>query len=61
MSCDEMSLKELDYIQLKNILIELKESARRVYLYEDSMIEEYRSMAEYHKNEIVDTLLSLDL
>lgn len=43
------------------ILKVLKEDANTVLRYEDSVYKDYRNVAEYHKNEIVETLANLEL
>ena len=43
------------------ILKELKESAKTIEAYEDNIFEDYRNMAKYEIQEMIDTLLELDL
>lgn len=57
----KISIKELEYERLKNILIELQEYAKYVDIYEDSCIDDYRNMAEVYKRDILDTLIELEL
>ena len=61
MAVIEMSIKELEYERLKNILIELKESAKCIDEYEDSVYADYRNLAESYKRDIIDTLLALEI
>lgn len=56
-----ISLKEMEYERLKAVLENLKELAETVEENEDSVIEDYRNVAESAKREIVDTLLELKL
>ena len=61
MAVIEMSIKEIEYERLKAVLEDLKESARYIDEYEDSIYADYRNMAESYKREIIDTLLALEL
>ena len=61
MSVIEMSMKEMEYERLKAVLEDLKESAECIDKYENSVYEDYRSLAESLKREIIDTLLELEL
>lgn len=56
----KLSMKEIEYERLKTVLEELKETAECVDRYEDSVFEDYRSLAESCKREIIDTLLMLE-
>lgn len=61
MAVIEMSLKELEYERLKDVLIELKSLAKNVYLYEDSLLDTPREIAKHDKQEIIDILLALEI
>lgn len=61
MALIEMSLKELEYERLKDVLIELKSLAKNVYLYEDSLLDTPREIAKHDKQEIIDILLALEI
>lgn len=61
MAVIEMSIKEMEYERLKAILEDLKETAKCVDEYEDSVFADYRNLAENYTREIIDTLLALEL
>ena len=56
-----MSIKEMEYERLKAVLEDLKETAKCVDEYEDSVFADYRNLAESYTREIIDTLLALEL
>ena len=61
MAVIKISMKEIEYERLKTILLDLKESAKYIDEYEDSVYGDYRNLAERYKREIIDTLLALEL
>lgn len=61
MAVIEMSMKEIEYERLKEVLKDLKESAKCVDEYENSVYAEYRILAEIYKTEIINTLLILEI
>ena len=61
MAVIEMSIKEMEYERLKAVLEDLKETAKCVDEYEDSVFADYRNLAESYTREIIDTLLALEL
>ena len=54
-------LVETEYERLKAALEGLKETAKCIDEYEDSVYADYRNLAESYKREIIDTLLRLEL
>lgn len=61
MAVIEISVKELEYERLKSVLEDLKEAAKCVDKYEDSVYADYCNLAESYTREIIDTLLELEL
>lgn len=61
MAVIKLSMKEIEYERLKAVLEDLKEAARCVDEYEDSVYADYRNLAESYTREIIDTLLALEL
>ena len=61
MAAIEISIKELEYERLKTILENLKDLAESVDAYEDDIFEDYRQIARYNMQEIIDTLLALEI
>lgn len=57
----KIDMKELEYERLKDVLTELKYLAKNVYLYEDSLLDTPREIAEHNKQEIIDILLALEI
>lgn len=56
-----MAVIEVEYKRLKAILEDLKESARLIDEYEYSVFADYRNLEESYKQDIIDTLLALEL
>lgn len=61
MAVIEMSVKELEYERLKAVLENLKGLAESVDRYEDDIFEDYRQIARYDMQEIIDILLNLEI
>lgn len=61
MSAIKIPLKDLEYERLKAVLTELKDLANSADIYEYSVYEDYRNLAESCKREIVDILLELEI
>lgn len=61
MAVIEMSMKEIEYERLKAVLEDLKGLAESVDAYEDDIFEDYRQIARHDMQEIIDTLLALEL
>lgn len=51
----------ITYEEAVRVLKDLKNLAKAVDAYADSVIEDYRWMAEYDNREIIETLMKLDL
>ena len=61
MAVIEMSIKEMEYERLKAVLENLKGLAESVDRYEDDIFEDYRQIARSDMQEIIDTLLELEI
>ena len=61
MAVIEMSIKEMEYERLKAVLENLKGLAESVDAYEYDIFEDYRQIARHDMQEIIDTLLALEL
>ena len=57
----EINMEKVEYERLKSILKYLKGLAQSVDADIDSVIEDYRNMAEHDMQEIIDILLELEI